>query len=470
MRSLATHRLVVATALICSWHSACGQSPEKTLQPDVLLVSIDSLRADHLGCYGYLRDTSPRLDQLADEGVRFDTVVSTTSWTLPAHAALFTGLFDPAHGTTDVDRRLADGYDTLAERFRAAGWITAGFYAGPLLHPTFGLNQGFNSWISCMSTPASTLDDHSDLETLFEANTSSHADVTGPRTLEAVQSFLEAGHDGALFLFVHLWDPHYDYIPPAPYDRFFDPDYTGSLDVRAYPFNDSVHAEMDRRDLGHVIALYDGEIRFTDTTLAKLLELLDQARPERPRLTIVTADHGEEFFEHGGKGHQQTLFEESIRVPLLLHWPGKLPAGRVVSGPASLVDVAPTVLSLVGIDTPARFQGIDLTSAIRGQAVPSRGLHQLLEVGGRRIEALRTKHHKLMLADGLVAHVNLETDPRELDLRPGPPPDDSSLAPLLEAILADSRSLRTAFGGDNAEARRIDPALAERLRALGYVQ
>ncbi len=470
MRSLTAHKLVVAVALICSWHSACGRGPENAVQPDVLLVSIDSLRADHLGCYGYLRDTSPRLDRLADEGVRFDTVVSTTSWTLPAHAALFTGLFDPAHGTTDIDRRLADGYDTLAERFRAAGWTTAGFYAGPLLHPTFGLNQGFDSWISCMSTPASTLDNHSDLETLFEANTSSHADVTGPRTLEAFRSFLEDDPDGALFLFVHLWDPHYDYIPPAPYDRFFDPDYSGSLDVRAYPFNDSVYAGMDRRDLEHVIALYDGEIRFTDTTLAELLELLDRARPERPRLTVVTADHGEEFFEHGGKGHQQTLFEESIRVPLLLHWPGELPAGLVVSGPVSLVDVAPTVLSLAGIDSPARFQGIDLSSAIRGQAVPSRGLHQLLAVGGRRIEALRTKHHKLMRADDLVAHLNLETDPRELDLRPGPPPDDPSLALLLEAILADSRSLRTAFSGGEAEARRIDPALAERLRALGYVQ
>ena len=162
-----------------------GADPDPQL---VLLLIIDTLRADHLGCYGYGRDTSPTIDRLANEGVQFETTISTTSWTLPAHAALFTGLYDPAHGTTDVYFRLAPGYRTLAEHLRDAGWTTAGLYAGPLLHPSFALDQGFESWVSCMSEPASAITDD-DPATIFNANLASHADVTGPRTLEAARTW-----------------------------------------------------------------------------------------------------------------------------------------------------------------------------------------------------------------------------------------------------------------------------------------
>jgi arylsulfatase A-like enzyme len=433
-----------------------------------VLVSIDSLRADHLGCYGYPRNTSRTIDRLAREGTRFETVISTTSWTLPAHAALFTGLFDPAHGTTDVYYRLAPGYHTIAEHFRAAGWSTVGLYAGPLLHPSFSLDQGFDRWISCMSAAAGAVDD-SDPATLYEANLASHADVTGPRTLEAARSVLEQPPESPLFLFVHLWDPHYDYIPPEPYDRLFDPDYQGSVDIHNYALNETVNADMDRRDLEHVIALYDGEIRFTDDTLAELLRMLDEARPNRERLTIVTADHGEEFFEHGRKGHQQTLFEESIRVPLIVRWPGQLPTGRVVPGQVSLVDVAPTIASLAGLDPMPATQGIDLSGALRGRPVPERGLHALLDVGDTRIDALRTARYKLLRSHGLLAHLDLVSDPHEHELLPGPPEDAGFSAHALDDVLQKSGLLRERFG-DNAGARRLDPEMERRLRALGYVR
>jgi arylsulfatase A-like enzyme len=464
----ATRRSATAAILIAVCCLACGDGAPKTPPPDILLVSIDSLRADHLGCYGYARNTSPTIDRLASEGVRFETAVSTTSWTLPAHAALFTGLYDPAHGTTDVYYRLAPGYHTLAEHLRAAGWTTVGLYAGPLLHPSFALDQGFEHWISCMSEPASAISDV-DPATIFAANEASHADVTGPRTLEAARAILEDASEEPLFLFVHLWDPHYDYIPPAPYDSLFDPEYEGALDVRQYAHNDAIHSGMDREDLEHVIALYDGEIRFTDDTLLELLRMINVARSGRQRLTIVTADHGEEFFEHGRKGHQQTLFEESIRVPLLFHWLGQLPAGRVVSRQVSLVDIAPTILSLLSVEPMPATQGIDLSPALGGGVVPDRGLHAQLAVGNTRIDAVRTSRLKLLRSNGLLAHLDLESDPRELDLLPGPPPDDQQAVQRLEQILHRSALLKARFGDDSAT-RRLDPEVEQRLRALGYIR
>ena len=458
-------------AAIAAAAVACGPSPSPhpPSRPDVLLVSIDSLRADHLGCYGARRDTSPTIDHLAEQGVRFDTVVSTTSWTLPAHAALFTGLYDPAHGTTDVHLRLSDGYLTLAERFRAAGWQTVGFFGGPLLHPVFGLDQGFDAWISCMSAPISEMQERYDPEALFEINAQSHGDVTGPRTVDAVRRQLGTMDETPLFIFVHLWDPHYDYIPPEPYDRLFDPDYEGSISPHDYVHNPAISQDMAARDLEHIIALYDGEIRFTDDTLGKILDVLDRARGGRDRLTVITADHGEEFFEHGGKGHQATLYEESIRVPLILHWPGRLPAGRVVGDPVSLIDITPTVASLVGLPSGDAVQGIDLIPMIDGAPGPARALHGLLAVGGRRLDSMRTASWKMLRSNGVVAHLDLVEDPGELDLRRGPPKDRPDLPRLLDRLLESSRRIRQRHGGGSEATRPMDPELIERLRALGYL-
>jgi arylsulfatase A-like enzyme len=439
------------------------------LEPDVLLISIDTLRADHLGCYGSERDTSPTIDRLAREGVRFGTVVSTTSWTLPAHAALFTGLYDPAHGTTDVHLRLAQDYVTIAERLDAAGWQTIGFFGGPLLHPVFGLDQGFDRWISCMGAPTSIMDERYEPEVLFEANARSHRDITGPRTVSAIREQLTAVGDDPLFVFVHLWDPHYDYIPPAPHDRRFDPDYGGTLDASNFIHNPEVNPDMDPRDLEHVIALYDGEIRFTDDIVGQIIDTVDRARAGRPRLTIVTADHGEEFFEHGGKGHQATLYDESVLVPLILHWPGRLPEGRLVIDPVSLVDVVPTLASLVELPAGPEVQGIDLTPLIDGARTPDRALHGLLAIGGRRLDSLRTSSSKLLRSNGIDAHFDLVEDPGELDLRRGPPTDRPDLSRKLDRLLEASDAIRARHGGGAAASRPMDPELMDQLRALGYI-
>ena len=202
--------------------AACARTPAG---PNVVLVSIDSLRADHAGCYGYARKTTPVLDRLAGEGVLCEQHISSSSWTLPAHAALFTSLPDGLHGCTDTNFALAAGARTLARRFQEAGYRTAGFYCGPYLHPAFGLAQGFDSYEDCSSYPGmmARVAEASGREEA-RINRASHADVTGERVDRALERWFSERGEGPFFLFVHLWDVHFDYIPPPPFDRAFDPD------------------------------------------------------------------------------------------------------------------------------------------------------------------------------------------------------------------------------------------------------
>jgi len=185
----AARELVLATALAAS--AACGAEHGAARGPNLLLVSIDSLRPDHLGCYGYARDTSPVIDRLAREGVRFQTAVSTTSWTLPAHAALFTGMYDSAHGLVDNGLSLSDAHRTLAEELALHGYQTAGFYGGPYLHPTFGLSQGFGHYQSCMTAVAEGASAEEVRAESRAPRGAAHEDVTGPRTVEEFGRWLD---------------------------------------------------------------------------------------------------------------------------------------------------------------------------------------------------------------------------------------------------------------------------------------
>lgn len=455
------HKLILALPLLAgcgeevavqAWQPGRGVRP-----PDILLISIDSLRPDHLGCYGYSRPTSPVIDRLAAEGVRFETAVSTTSWTLPAHAALFTGLFDSTHGVTNNNTALAPTHETLAERLRLRGYETIGFFGGPYLDPVFGFGQGFDHYESCMSP----LGEHS------------HADVTGPRTLAAVERRLATRTDRPLFCFVHLWDVHYDYRPPAELLELFSPSYEGNVDFSNFDTNPAIHEHMSPRDRERLIALYDAEIRSVDAQVARLWELFGGGVPGRETLLLITADHGEEFFEHGKKGHQSSLFEEQVRIPLILVWPGKLPGGFVAKLPASIVDIAPTLAHAAGAESGWRTQGRDLSAVWNGGILPPAAHLLELLVDRNDWRALRTAEDKVMRArlehGTWEAGYQLVRDARER--RPAGR-EEAWLGERLhrmDELLEDGAILREKLG-IAPQPHRYSAEMQQRLGFLGYTE
>jgi arylsulfatase A-like enzyme len=351
----------------------CSQGPAAPPRPDLVLVSVDTLRADRLGCYGNRRDTSPFLDRLAAEGVRAAFAWAPTSWTLPSHLTLLTGLDISVHGVDD-DRlwslaRLPEGPTAvplrgvfLPEVLADAGYATAGFYRWKYLAPEYGFGPGFDVYRRVGAAAEAG------------ADPAASVDLHRPQDQFAVDAALEwfaARSEEArpLALFLHLFDVHEDYLPPQPFDRAFtDPDYHGPIDGRQVSGPASkVTGDLRREDLRQLLALYDGEVAWVDSQLARLERGLSElGRGEA--LWMVTADHGEEFFEHGAKSHRTQLFRESLHVPWIARWPGELPAGLEIGGDVGLVDLAPTIYGLLGLPAPPGLSGTDLAAIFRGRA------------------------------------------------------------------------------------------------------
>ena len=437
--------------------------------PSIVLVSIDSLRADALGSGGSARDTSPFLDQLAARGVRFANAFSTTSWTMPAHAALFTGLWDSTHGLVDNGARLSESHVTLAELLRARGYATAGFYGGPYLHPAFGLAQGFEQWTSCMASTET--DDAAAQRAASSPSSPAHADVTGPRTREAVRRWAD-GARAPLFLFVHLWDVHYDYLPPREYVELFDPGYEGPIDGRDV-MGPRVRADLPARDRAHLRALYDGEVRATDDVVRGICADLEERGLLANAVVIVTADHGEEFFEHGGKGHQRTLHDEVVRVPLIVAGP-LVAAGRVVAEQVRLIDLFPTIAGLAGTapGAPLAVQGRDLGPFLRGESAKASDAFLELLVDGRSVRGLRSTGGTKIVHDGATGMAqlfDLDADPGERrSLPPGSPGWEPALDALRRAV-AGAEGFREVLGVRSGDAAEVPEDVLRRLRELGYV-
>jgi arylsulfatase A-like enzyme len=465
------HSLGLVAGLAALALAACSGGADAR-GPNLLLVTIDSLRPDHLGCYGYARDTSPVIDRLAREGVRFAAAVSTTSWTLPAHAALFTGMYDSAHGLVDNGLSLADGHRTLAEELSAHGYETAGFFGGPYLHPTFGLAQGFDHYQSCMTAMA----DGASAEEVRAASRApsgaAHDDVTGPRTVEEFGRWLGARESGRpFFAFVHLWDVHYDYIPPPEVAALFaDPEYAGAIDGRGVAELVRRRPELAPADRGQLVALYDAEIRFTDGILGRLLELVSAAGAAEETAVVVTADHGEEFYEHQGFGHQSSLFDEQILVPLIVHWPEAF-APRVVEQQVRTIDLMPTLLALAGLRRQPALQGRSLAPLLVGAELgPAPALCELL-VDRRALRALRAEDWKALESERppLRGGLDLARDPRERRLVQEGARSAEELA-RLRAEVARAVEFGRREVGQGTRAIEIPAELERTLGELGYAE
>ena len=406
--------------------SACGGSrpaPPPPRRPNVLLVTIDTLRADHLGCYGYGGAATPVLDGLAARGARFATAVAHVPLTTPSHASILTGLTPLRHGVRDNgDYVLPDRIPTLAEAFHDAGYRTAAFVSAFPLDRRFGLAQGFDVYDDRLP--------HGD-----DRRRAAYVERPADQTTAAARSGLAAGPPSPWFVWVHYFDPHAPYEPPP---------------------------EVAARFAGRP---YDGEIAFVDAQLGTLLGYLDRNGLSAGTLVLVTADHGESLGEHGEETHGVFVYDATLRVPWIMAGPG-VPAGQVPPVVARGIDVAPTLLDLAGA-IPARdpMEGRSLAPALRGQALLdepayAESLFARLRLGWAPLHAWRTARLKLIDAPRPELYA-LDEDAGETRNRS---------AERADAAETMRRQLRAALSVRAPDAAADPgPDAAERLRALGYL-
>ena len=396
--------------------AACAGEPAQ--RPNLLLVTIDTLRPDALGCYG-AEAATPALDALAERGARFTDLSAASSWTLPSLATLMTGRHAATHGAVD-DRHGLDGeLPVLAERAAAAGYRTHGIGSHIFLGERYGLQRGF-----------ATYDD--DLAPRYEERRLAHRQITSPDLVARAESWLEGLEgDAPWLLWVHAFDPHNEY--------------------RAHEGFTQGDAPRD---------LYDGEVRFTDHHLGRLFAALEERGLLDDTIIAVVADHGEEFGEHGGRLHRRTLFEEVVRVPLLLAGPG-IPRATVTT-PVGMVDLLPTLLDLLDLAPPADLAGRSLRPLLNEGPDPApRPVVTELE-GPRPQRALRLGRWKLVgsVLEDFWFLYDLESDPGErTDLAAQHPERVMALRHLLEEELSA-----------RGEGRAIELGAEdlEHLEALGY--
>ncbi len=412
----------------------------------VVVISIDTLRRDHLSLYGYPRRTSPGLEILAEDAVVFDDAVSTSSWTLPAHASLFTSQYPSVHGAVRMDSGLAPSWPSLPRMFQDAGYFTQALVTHTYLSREYGFAEGF--------------DRH---RYLREAR----AEAVTDRALE----FLTATGDRDFFLFLHYYDAHWHYDPPAPYDTMFDASYQGEASGVWWDFKELTAETIDPKDRAHILALYDGEIRYTDKHIERLLREMKRLDLYDPAMIVVTSDHGEEFLEHGAWEHQKTLFEEQLRIPLVVKYPNNEGRGLRVAEQVSLIDVAPTIAEVMGLPIPGVFAGRDLREHdgskrelwAETEHTVDGSVKRALRRGAGEAKAIFSNHE-----DRLDVEIyRLGVDPGELtsDARED---ERRAFERRLEAFLESARKARTQ--ADETPRVVLDPEELERLEALGYIR
>lgn len=428
-------------------------------RPDLLVLVVDALRADHLGCYGYPRATSPTLDALAARGTLFEQAQSAANYTTASVPSIFTGLYPSVHGVFVEGDRLSDAARTLAERLRALGYATAAFAPNPSLGRRFHFDQGFDLY-----DDKALRNDETVPWRHFE---------TAERIQAGALRFLDAHADRPVFLYLHYRDVHGPYVPPPPYDRlFWDAAAERGAGARALAAAES-DARPDYLDLAgaperldYYVAQYDGEIRYTDDRIGALLGELERRGRLARTWILVTADHGEAFLDHGVWNHGTELFQEEIHVPLILVAPDGRGRGRRDGGLAAGVDLLPTLLAAAGAPAPTGVQGRSLLPRLAG--APADGAPVFAEGRGR--VAVRHGRFKLLRDAGAARWrlYDLVADPGEThDLATGGGATAGRLESFARRFLAVSRGL----GGRFPRARvGLDDGLERELRALGYLR
>jgi arylsulfatase A-like enzyme len=447
------------------------------------MVVIDTLRADHLGCYGYGRPTSPVLDGLAAGGILFEHAYALSSWTKPSTASLLTGRAPSQHRALSETSRLPDSETTIAERLRSLGYRTAALSGNPWIAPEYGFDRGFDDFFSVYDERfarvpvlmqvlkrVSLLADgkgrlYNRVKYLVLGELSTTARDT--RLADEAIRFLRTPGDAPFFLYVHMMSPHHPYDPPPPFDRFV-PD-RGRAPVKNYPRKSYRFFErgdpLAPADAADLVARYDGDVLYADTELGRVLAELERLGRASSTVVLVTADHGEEFYDHGNWGHGQSVYDELVRVPLLLRVP-QGGGGVRVATPVSHADVVPTLLALAG--APGTVAGRSLVATAGGEGGAAPPLAEVLYRYGEARALVDGTRKLVVLRDGEQRSrtlFDLRTDPGERHPLAADDPDATRLAADLAGRVAAAERDRAA----EADAP-IDDETRARLRHLGYAK
>ncbi len=445
-RRLRRAHIVLALIPLALWGAGCGRFTNGRPENCILII-VDTLRPDHLGCYGYKAIKTPNIDRLADEGIRFDQAISHVPLTLPSISSILTSLTPAEHGVHyNEGYRLPGDVTTLAEVFAGAGYRTAGFVSAVVLDSVFGIAQGFEHY-DCRLPDRFPLHQASlqPLEGVFNGTQRRAEDVT-----DAALKWIEDNGDKPFFVLVHYFDPHVPYDPPPPF----------APEVPAGRYEDILDRQVD---------YYDGEIAYTDSQIGRFIEGLKDMGVEGRTLIVLTADHGEGLGDKGEDTHSVFLYESTVRVPLILSGASGLSPGKVVRDQVRLIDIYPTILDVMAIEPPAGISGVSLVPLIKNGAedverpVYLETYANRLERGWSILKGVRMGGWKYIRAPEPELY-NLRDDPGEENNLYD---KESDRAARMEEVLRDWENKRAVR--ERIEPRITDKSILERIRSLGYV-
>lgn len=440
---------------------------------NVVLVSIDTLRADHLGVYGYGRDTSPAMDALAGESAVFLNTYASAPWTLPSHVSLLTSLNGIHHGVYYENDRMDPSQNTLADFLRADGYFCAALTGAAFVSSFYGFSKGFDSYRMEQG----------------EMTSQRLAENAAQESLE----WLDTNSDKPFFLFIHTYQPHQPYNPPEPYNTMFTEKTAKWKEFDIYKDlggKYGFYKKLPEDERQNVIGLYDGEIRYTDDVLIKpLIDKLRALNIYDRTLLVVTSDHGEEFYDHSTWEHVHNLYDESLKVPLIIKFPRSKHAGRRLSPIVRLIDIMPTILEELGIAFKADFRdGRSLMPVLQGRETGDRVFTADL---AENVLGYRTPSRMAMNSGRYKLIVNLPPRPEDqkffASLAPSVPavelydlekdageknnlaeaPEKAQVArQLLQSL---NELIKTVKPGGKTKAK-LSKELAEQLKSFGYIR
>ena len=414
---------------------------------NVILISIDALRPDHLGSYGYHRNTSPNIDGFASKSTVFKNAFSASSWTVPSHMSLFTGLYPSKHRQIFYPSPGAGKkeFQMFPEILKKYGYFNVGFHGGGYMSPLFGFNRGFHKYVSYGTRYEDSLDS----------------------CLKWLRRFNKYGV--RFFLFLHGFNCHHPYKVPEDFDIFsangITNNYvTGLMADGGVKKNDS--------DLQAIVDKYDGEIRYSDHLIGKIIEELERLRLIDHTAVLITSDHGEQFQEHGITGHVYGLYDEIVRIPFIMYIPG-MPKGRVIYEMVSMVDIMPTILDILNIKSNEKCNGKTLLNLIKDKKDMERG-YILAETGflsqnqKKFYRAVRTDINKLILNEKNIpdAFYDLVLDP--LEQKNILHDSNYDISKLICLLKQDDFSDEIDLSDTGEQHHAINNDIKKQLKALGY--